>query len=341
VRRNEPTPECLSESRIDPAASAHEQPVGRRRFLAAGAGALAAGVALNPLTANPCTAADSELPWIDAHSHIWSQDTDRFPLAGAQTKKDLDPPSFTDDELMAVARPEGVGRVVLIQHSIYHLFDNSYLVDAVRRHPNRFRVVGMVDDHRDDAADKMRKLLPQGVTGFRITPFIREKDPGTWLDTPGMKAMWKAAVETRQAMCCLINASDLPRVDAMCAANPETPVVIDHFARIGVDGQMRDADIKNLARLARHKHTTVKISAYYALGQKKPPHTELFPMIRQLLDAFGPQRLMWASDSPYQIQGENNYRASINLIRDGIPSLSTSDREWLLRKTAERVFFYK
>src|SRR5215213_1837529 len=69
--------------------------------------------------------------WIDAHSHIWSTDLEHYPLAAAQTRDDLDPPSFTDEELMAVAAPQGVSRVVLIQHSIYHLFDNSYLLDAV------------------------------------------------------------------------------------------------------------------------------------------------------------------------------------------------------------------
>src|SRR5262245_53527778 len=110
-------------------------------------------------------------PWIDAHSHVWPPETDRYPLAGGLSKKDLDPPSFTDDELMAIARPEGVGRVVLIQHSVYHRFDNSYLIDTVKRQPQRFRVVGMVDDTKPQAGAAMKRLLPQGVTGFRITPF--------------------------------------------------------------------------------------------------------------------------------------------------------------------------
>ena len=30
-----------------------------------------------------------EQGWIDAHSHIWTPDTDRYPLAGNQTKADL------------------------------------------------------------------------------------------------------------------------------------------------------------------------------------------------------------------------------------------------------------
>lgn len=286
-------------------------------------------------------AADEQVPWIDAHSHIWPPDDNKFPLAPGKTTADLDPPSFTDEELMAIARPEGVGRVVLIQHSIYHRFDNSCLIDAVKRHPKLFRVQGMVDDHLPEPGAAMKKLLDQGVNGFRITPFVRKKEEQPkWLDTPGMKEMWQTGSKTGQAMCLLINPSDLPGTDAMCARYPDTPVVIDHFARVGADGEIRDDDLKNLTRLARHKHTKVKVSAFYALGKKKPPHDELVPMIRKLYDSFGPERLMWASDCPYQIQGENNYKASISLIRDRIDFLSPADKEWLLAKTAEKTFFY-
>ena len=277
--------------------------------------------------------------WIDAHSHIWSPDVARFPLVNKQTAKDLDPPSFTDDELLAIASPEGVTRVVLIQHSIYHLFDNSYLVDAVRRHPQRFRVVGMVDDLQPKPGEAMERLHKQGVTGFRITPFIRKEKPEGWLTTPGMKAMWETAAKTRQAMCCLINPQDLEPVAKMCEKHPETPVVIDHFARIGTDGEMREADIASLCALAKHKQTFVKVSAFYALGKKTPPHLELIPMIKRLYDTFGPERLMWASDSPYQLQKGNSYAASLALVRDKLDFVSQDHKKWLLRKTAEKVFF--
>jgi predicted TIM-barrel fold metal-dependent hydrolase len=48
---------------------------------------------------------------------------------------------------------------------------------------------------------------------------------------------------------------------------------------------------------------------------------------------------MWASDSPFQVVDGHNYRDSIELIKHGLDFLSPTDREWLLRKTAERVFF--
>jgi predicted TIM-barrel fold metal-dependent hydrolase len=62
-------------------------------------------------------------------------------------------------------------------------------------------------------------------------------------------------------------------------------------------------------------------------------------MIRRVLDAFGPERCMWASDAPYQIEPPNSYAASIELIRDRLDGVSAGDKEWLLRKTAEKVFF--
>lgn len=298
-----------------------------------------ASAGLAALSSTEVIAAD-ESKWIDAHSHIWPPETDKFPLAGNQTKKDLNPPSFTDDELMALARPEGVERVVLIQHSTYHRFDNSCILDAVKRHPQRFRAVGMLDDTQSGTGAAMKKLLAQGVTGFRITPSMHKANNEQWLETPGMIEMWKTGAETRQSMCCLINPNNLPGVDKMCERHPETPVVIDHFSRIGVDGEIRDADVANLCKLARHKHTAVKISAYYALGKKQPPHLELVPMIKRLFDAFGRERLMWASDCPYQVQGVNNYAASISLVRDKIDFFTPEDRQWLLRKTAEKVFFF-
>jgi predicted TIM-barrel fold metal-dependent hydrolase len=154
-----------------------------------------------------------------------------------------------------------------------------------------------------------------------------------------MASLWKCGAATGQAMCCLIDAKDLPGVAAMCAKYPYTPVVIDHFARIGVEGTIRDADVTALCALAKHKTVSVKLSAYYALGKKEPPHDELLPMIRRVLDAFGPERCMWASDAPYQIEPPNSYAASIELIRDRLDGVSAGDKEWLLRKTAEKVFF--
>ncbi|MEO1981964.1 MAG: amidohydrolase family protein, partial [Fuerstiella sp.] len=153
--------------------------VSRRTLLAGGVAAVGTSV----LGAeNAAAAAFDDAPWIDAHSHIWTPDTSQFKLQPGMTVEDLAPKSFTADELMAVAKPAGVGRVVLIQHTLFHGYDTSYLTDAWRRQPQRFRVVGMVDDLRPNAGRAMRQLLQQGVTGFRIVP---RKGITDWLQTDG------------------------------------------------------------------------------------------------------------------------------------------------------------
>jgi predicted TIM-barrel fold metal-dependent hydrolase len=62
-------------------------------------------------------------------------------------------------------------------------------------------------------------------------------------------------------------------------------------------------------------------------------------MIQRLRDAFGAERLMWASDCPFQVQNGHTYANSIALIRDRLDFLSAADRAWILRRTAEKVFF--
>lgn len=306
----------------------------RREALAAGSGLVAAALC----GAQSGAASVVQQPgWIDAHSHLWTPDTSRFRLREGVTPDQLAPRSFTDEELMAVAGPEGVTQAVLIQHYPYHGWDNSYLIDAWQRNPTRFRIVGMIDDQRDDTDQQMKSLLKQGVTGFRIGPGAGRKD---WLATPGMQQMWKTAAESRQPMCCLINPENLPDVSVMCGRFPETPVVIDHFARIGITGEIVETDLNNLCGLSRHPQVRVKISAYYALGKKQPPHDELIPMIRRLYEAYGPGRLMWASDCPYQLGDRNTYRSSISLVRDRIDFVTADERRQLLRTTAEQTFFF-
>ena len=43
----------------------------------------------------------------------------------------------------------------------------------------------------------------------------------------------------------------------------------------------------NCATLRNIRHTYVKLSAFYHLGAKRPPYTDVLPMLRRLVDAFG------------------------------------------------------
>lgn len=229
----------------------------------------------------------------------------------------------------------GVTRIVLIQAGGFG-FDNSYMLRAIAEHPGVFSGVAVVDSTAATVEDEMRRQKKQGVRGFRITP---GKDPAGWLDTPGMTAMWKRAARERMAMCPLVNPDALAAIDRACVRHPDTRVVIDHIARIGATGTIRDEDVRALCALARHKHVFVKLSAFYALGKKTYPYLDLAPMIRQVYETFGPRRLMWATDAPYQTMNGHTYAGSLELIRDRLGFIRGEDRDWVLTKTASSVFF--
>jgi predicted TIM-barrel fold metal-dependent hydrolase len=310
--------------------------ISRRGFLQAGTlSAATAALAAPGTKTEQAMAQPIENGYIDAHVHVWTPDLKKYPLAPGYDKERMAVASFTPQELFAHARPCGVTRIVLIQMS-YYRWDNSYMLDMMRKHQGVFSGVAKVDSSAGPRR-AMIELAGQGVRGFRVG--IPRRSPEMWLEEPGMAQMWKAAAEHGLSICLLINPESLPVVERMCRRFPETSVVLDHFARIGIDGEIRPADLDNLCKLSAHKRVTVKTSAYYALGKKKAPYLDLAPMFRRLLDAFGPERLMWATDCPFQVLDGHTYRESIDLVRRRLDFLSDADRDWLLRKTAERVFF--
>lgn len=276
-------------------------------------------------------------PYIDAHSHVWTPDVGHYPLAEGFTVADMQPRSFTAEELLAQCRPAGVGRVNLIQMS-YYRFDNRYMLDMIKLYPDRFVGTAIVDPLEDDPGRAMRELLPRGARAFRIQPLYGKQPPEKWLTPTGYKAMFATAAETGQALSCLVDPSGFAEVDRMCRQYPKTKVIIDHLGRIGVDGTIRDADVDALCALAVHPSVFVKVSAFYALGKKTPPYLDLAPMIRRVVASFGAKRCMWGSDCPFQVVSQR-YEDSIALVRDRLDFLSKDDRDWLLFKTAERVLF--
>jgi predicted TIM-barrel fold metal-dependent hydrolase len=307
----------------------------RREWLGAGmSAAMSWGVTRRDALAGEKTD-DPRAGLIDAHVHLWTPDTQRYPLAPGYTKAQMVIPSFTPEQLFAHTEPCGVRRIVLIQMSYYGC-DNSYMLDMMQKHKGIFSGVAIVDQN-DDPAARMRELARRGVRGFRIV--AGDQAPDRWLGGESMAAMWKCGADEGLAICPLMDPRFLPALDAMCRKFPRTPVVIDHFARIGIDGEIHGEDVDNLCGLARNKGVRVKVSAFYALGKKKAPYLDLAPMIRRLLDAFGPDRLMWASDCPFQVLEGHRYQDSIDLIRRRVDFLTATDRDWLLRRTAEKTFF--
>lgn len=295
------------------------------------------------LAAAPAFAAE---PVFDAHVHIWTPDIKRYPLAPGFYPKDFGKiPSITAEELMTHAKPQGVTVINLVQMTWYGL-DHTYILDVIRKYPGKFVGTGIVPAFSDATLASpdltMIELAKGGILAFRLLG--RRNAWGAsaqWMEHPGYEKMFKAAASHNLALSFLMGPDDLPEVDRMCTKHPDAPVIIDHICRIGVSGKIEEPAVHALCAMAKHKKAMVKIGAFYALGAKKPPYTDLLPLIKRVVSAFGPERCMWESDSPFQIQTPHNYAASVALIRDHADFLSTSDKRRILFETANRFFSRK
>lgn len=289
--------------------------------------------------------------YIDAHVHVWTDDLTAYPLGEGWRREDMTPRRFTPEDLFKHTRANGVNRVNLIQMSYYgprdlpgrktHEFNNSYMLDMIDRQKDVFVGTAIIDPLAKAPQREMETLLKRRVYAFRIQPGMSKQPIDRWLQPEGFARMFEAGAKHNQAMSCLIDPDALPELDRMCRKFPDTPVIIDHLCRIGAGpkGEIREEDVKALCAMAAHKRVMVKVGAFYALGKKAPPYTDLAPLIQRVVTAFGARRCMWESDCPFQVQEKHTYRDSIDLVRTRLKFLSDADRDWLLRRTAEEFFF--
>jgi len=276
--------------------------------------------------------------YIDAHVHVWTPDADHYPLAAGYRREDMRPPSFTPEELFRHSKPAGVDRVNLIQMSFYG-FDNRYLLDMIALHRDVFVGTAVIDPLADAPDRLMGELAGRGVRAFRILPALSKLPPPRWLEPAGYSTMFAAGAKRNQALSCLINPDALPELDRMCRRFPDTTVIIDHLCRIGASGTVGERDVDALCAFARHPRVFVKIGAFYALGRKQAPYTDLAPLIQRVVQAFGARRCMWESDCPFQVVDGHRYQESLDLVRMRLDFLTADDRDWLLRRTAEELIF--
>jgi L-fuconolactonase len=95
----------------------------------------------------------------------------------------------------------------------------------------------------------------------------------------------------------------LAHIEPFLAKLNQCPTLISHLGlpgRYAAPPSKREARkiLQPLRSLAKLPHVGVKLSGLYAISEPSHayPHRSAHPLIRQLYDDFGPQRLYWASD---------------------------------------------
>ncbi|MCU0903223.1 MAG: amidohydrolase family protein [Tabrizicola sp.] len=130
----------------------------------------------------------------------------------------------------------------------------------------------------------------------------------------------------------------LPLTMALVDACPETVFILDHCGVPDIASGSFDDWAAWISRIAERPHVNTKLSGISAYGTPDWTLRTMQPYARHLIDAFGPNRIVWGSDSPVcTLQSSlSEWVATTHaLLQDQSPQ----DRDLILRRNAERIWF--
>ena len=253
---------------------------------------------------------------VDAQIHLWDKGT---PPAHHQQQP------FSMDQALAGMAAAGVDRAV-IHPPMWDPDSNEIAVAAARAHPDRFAILGWfaLDRPESRALIDGWKRRP-GMLGLRFY-FVQPHDQ-SWPTDGTMEWLWPAA-ERAGLPVALAAAPFLPTVGQVAARHPSLKLIVDHMA---VPRATRGADahrnLPALLALAKHQNVAVKATGLPGAAADPYPFRSLHDPLRQVYDAFGPERMFWGTDITRMTC---SWRQCVTLFTEELPFLSAHDKEFIM-----------
>lgn len=213
-------------------------------------------------------------------------------------------------------------------------------------YPDRFAYFVRLDRRDPDLENVMRRIADEpGARGFRLlaTWSLEEAEA---LASGGYDALFDIAQDIGLPVCVFVPGfvEHLPRY---LRKFPLLQFVLDHIGmgmrhhppgRSDEDERRTQAPeyFDEVLKLAEHPNLAMKLShAPMLLRAGQFPFEPVRPYLRRAIEAFGADRLMWASDKT--VMRTYTWADLLNYLKFD-PELSREEKEWILGGTARKVF---
>jgi len=252
------------------------------------------------------------MTYIDAHHHLWDLDVVHYPwlMAKGEVRFFGDPApiqrNYLLPELRREATPHGIAGSVHIQVGAEDGLAEATWVDAVAQANPEWPLVqvafcDLTSAHRDRQLDALQAL--PSLRGIRqIVGRAPGEDAATGtnalLADPKFASGLHALAARGLRFDLQLIPELLPQTTALLAEIPDLPVVLCHA------GSPHDRTPTGLAAWGKDLQALAALSQVHCklsgLGMFEHDWTEasLAPLVERVLDAFGPQRVMWGSNFP-------------------------------------------
>jgi L-fuconolactonase len=275
---------------------------------------------------------------VDAHHHVWDLTVrDQDWITGealAPIRRDFGVPDL-EPEAAAV----GVTRTVVVQ-TVTVAEETPELLELAADSRLVAGVVGWVDLTAPDVADRLAALreLPGGDALVGIRHQVQSEPDPDWLVSEGALRGLAAVENAGLVYDLVLVAHQLPAAARAAELLPGLSFVLDHLGKPPIAAGGMEPWASDVRRLAALPNASCKLSGMVTEADWdhwKPD--DLRPYADTVLDAFGPDRLMFGSDWPVctLVAG---YREVFDLAQDLTGRLSEAERAAVFGGTATRIY---
>jgi predicted TIM-barrel fold metal-dependent hydrolase len=245
----------------------------------------------------------------------------------------------TAEELLKAQADVNVAGAMIVQ-PVHHGFDHSYVTDAMRRYPGKFKASLVIDPwlSPEDAVAEIDRLHAQGWGGVRMKPGLWPEGKTPFGDETG-RAVFQRCGELAMPIGILAGfAEHAETLETLAADFPRTPIILDHF------GSSMDAfgtsDWERMKAFSKFDNTHVKVSGTEWLPERAD---EAKTATLDLMGSYGADRLMFGTDFPKypKIVADGGYQGIWNTFDEwAATTLSAAETEALAGKTVGRLFSF-
>jgi predicted TIM-barrel fold metal-dependent hydrolase len=228
----------------------------------------------------------------DSHAHVFGP-AYKFPYAPGRGYTPLEAPV---EKFIALLDHNGCQHGLVVQGNA-HGYDNSVVLDAMMRFPQRLRGIAITDTRI--ATQTLRDWHKVGMRGLRF--HLLKAKPGylrgVGLDVFAVFRKTMAELGWVMQIFCdgEVLAAMAPRLREI---GRDMPVIIDHYGMVEAARGVSEPNFQALLRLVGEGHAYVKVSAPYRVSKLYPDYPDARALHQALLRA-NPERLMWGTDWPH------------------------------------------
>lgn len=270
---------------------------------------------------------------IDSHHHVWNLADRDYPWLGARGSSPI-ARDFALDDLVPLAAAQGIERTVLVQaletheetRSLLRVAEQSELVGGV---------VGWVDLTAPDVAEQIAGLRTPALVGIRHA-VQSEPDPD-WLARPDVLRGLGEVAKTGLVYDLLTYPPQLPAAVRAVVSVPQCTFVLDHLSKPPVASGDLEPWATRIHALAAEPNVVCKLSGIVTEASPEWTIEELRPYADIVLDAFGPDRIMFGSDWPVCTLAAS-YEQVADAAEQLTAGLSAAEKEQVFGGTAQRIY---